>query len=228
MAFYGSGSGIIELGSLISTQVFTSNGTWTKPTGAAKARIICTGGGGGASGTPGNNEDDIGGGGSAGGTAIKTIDVTAISTVSVTVGGGGSAPTASSGNSGSDGGTSSFGSHCSATGGGGAPSYNGNLSSYTVSFPSGVGTGGDINMYGGHGHFPDVNDSENQTISGLYGGASYWGGSGRHSMDDNFTGGNHDSTANDQGGYGCGGSGSARGMNGSSGKQGVVVVESYK
>tara|TARA_R100000426_G_scaffold53672_1_gene38741 strand:+ start:1866 stop:2546 length:681 start_codon:yes stop_codon:yes gene_type:complete len=226
MAFYGNGSGITELGALVSTQVFTSSGTWTKASGVAKVRVIVTGGGGGASGTPGNNEDDIGGGGSAGGTAIKTIDVTGISTVSVTVGGGGSAPAANSGANGSDGGTSSFGSHCSATGGGGAPSYN--STSNTAAFPSGNGSGGDINIYGGHGHFPDVNDDETQTISGLYGGASYWGGSGRHSMDDNFTGGNHDSTANDQGGWGCGGSGSARGFAGSSGRQGVVVVESYK
>ena len=226
MAFYGRGLGVTELGSLISTQVFTSNGTWTKPSGAAKARIICTGGGGGASGTPGNQADDIGGGGSAGGTAIKTIDVTAISTVSVTVGSGGSYAAATGGGNGSDGATSSFGSHCSATGGGGAPSYNG--TGYTVAFPSGVGSGGDINIYGGHGHFPDVNDDENQMISGMYGGASYWGGSGRHTMDDNFTGGNNDSTANDLGGYGCGGSGSARTMNGASGRGGVVVVESYK
>ena len=226
MAFYGSGSGITELGALVSTQVFTSNGTWTKASGVAKVRVIVTGGGGGASGTPGDRENDIGGGGSAGGTAIKTIDVTAISTVSVTVGGGGSKATASSGTSGSNGGTSSIGSYSSATGGGGAPSYN--STSYAGSFPSGVGSGGDINIYGGHGHFPDVNDSGTQTISGMYGGASYWGGSGRHAMDDNFTGGQYDSTSNDLGGYGCGGSGSARNMNGADGKGGVVVVESYK
>ena len=47
MAIYGSGSGLTNTGGIKSTQVFTSNGTWTRPSGITKIRVICTGGGGG-------------------------------------------------------------------------------------------------------------------------------------------------------------------------------------
>ena len=39
MAFHGNGSGITDLGTLVSTQVFTSNGTWTKASGVSKVRV---------------------------------------------------------------------------------------------------------------------------------------------------------------------------------------------
>ena len=92
---------------LVSQQVFTSSGTWTKPAGVSKVKVYVTGAGGGGGYFQG--ADDFGGSGGAGGTSIKIIDVSAVSSVSVTVGGGGAGgvsgtPDASAGNS------SSFGS----------------------------------------------------------------------------------------------------------------------
>ena len=103
-------------GGLQSVQVFTTAGTatYTKPSGITKVRIYCTGGG--AGGGAGTNSWNSGGGGGAGGTSIKLLDVSSISSVTVTVGGGGAGAT-SGNNRGGGGGTSSFGSHCTGTGG---------------------------------------------------------------------------------------------------------------
>jgi hypothetical protein len=125
---------------------FTSPGpaTWTKPAGLKAVKVTVTGGGGGGAGGLGG----FGGGGA--GTAIKYIPAPSIpGPVSVTVGGGGAgggAPTPTA--NGSDGGTSSFGPFCSATGGGGGkltPSANapGNLGQ------GGIGASGDLNIAGG-------------------------------------------------------------------------------
>lgn len=113
----------------LSTQTFSTSGTWTRPAGVTKIRVRLVGAGGGglsAAGTGGWSS-----GGSSGGYSEKWIDVSAIASVSVTVG--------SAGAVGSTGGTTSFGTHCSATGGAanaGAP---------------GVGTGGDLNVAGEYG-----------------------------------------------------------------------------
>ena len=97
-----------ELGSNPPTiQTFTSSGTWTKPDGCKTVKVTVTGGGGGSATVTTNNSSS--GGGGAGGTAIKFIDVSAVSSVTVTVGNGGGVS--------SSGGTSSFGAYCSATGG---------------------------------------------------------------------------------------------------------------
>lgn len=86
-----------------TTQVFSTSGTFTVPTGIDKIRVLVVGGGGSGSY----------GGGGGGGAAIKTITgLTPGATITVTVGG--------------TGGTSSFGSYASATGGGnGANAYGG-------------------------------------------------------------------------------------------------------
>lgn len=108
-------------------RIYTSSGTWMKPDGLLSIELIVTGKGGVC----------------AGGTAIKTIASSNLEpTVVVTV-------------SNAQGGTTSFGSHCSAT----AP----------VDFlnpPGGMGFGGNINLRGGD-------------FTGDSGGASYWGGGGR-------------------------------------------------
>ena len=114
---------------LQSMNVYETAGshTWTKPTGIKKIKVYVTGGGGG--GMSGPDNDNPGSSGGGGGTAIKIIDVTSISSVSITVGAGGNGVTTSSGvRYGNGGGTSSFGSHCSATGGGAG--YAGNDSRY--------------------------------------------------------------------------------------------------
>lgn len=144
-------------------QVYSTAGifTWAVPavlkSGAKKAKVIVTGGGGTGrySGT-GNR----GAGGGAGGTAIKLVDLTGISTVSVSTG--------------SAGWSSSFGTYCSATGGvAGGPdgtNYGG---------PGGTGVGGDINIDGGAGADGVPDPFFAAASGGGQGGASYWGGGGR-------------------------------------------------
>ena len=226
---------------LQSMNVYTTPGTatWTKPSGVKKVKVIVTGGGGGCSAVGGNRVDDIGAGGAAGGTAIKIIDVTSISSVTVTVGMGGTATPYNYNESvdvnfnGNEGQPSSFGSHCSATGGNGGRSYYTNNATTTGHAIPGVGSGGDINIRGGYGDLPTLNMSAPQGLPGGLGGVSFWGGPGRGAMDDNFTGGSHDisggaSTGQTAGAYGSGGSAGSRNFTGGAGTHGVVVVENYK
>ena len=74
---------VTGVGGLKSTQVFTSNGTYTKPSGVSKIRVYVTGGGGGGGGYGAAN--DMGAGGGAGATAIKLIDVTSITSETVNI-----------------------------------------------------------------------------------------------------------------------------------------------
>ena len=240
-SYRGDGSQLTGTsGGLQSMNVFTSTGTstWNKPSGITKVKVYVTGGGGGCSAVGGNRADDIGAGGAAGGTAIKIIDVSSISSVTVTVGMGGTATpynyneNVSGTTSPNDGQPSSFGSHCSATGGKAGRSYYTNNAGVTGHAIPGVGSGGDINIRGGYGDLPTLNMSVPQGIPGGLGGVSFWGGPGRGAMDDNFTNGSHDisggaSTGSSAGAFGSGGSAGSRDFTGGAGTHGVVVVENY-
>lgn len=109
---------------------FAGFGTYTFviPSGITSIRVRCFGAGGGG----GSNVAYVGGAG--GGFALGTFSVTAGSSHIVTVGGGGTQNTA--------GGTSSFGSLISATGGAGGASN-------TSEKIGGVGIGGTVNYLGG-------------------------------------------------------------------------------
>ena len=132
-----------------------------------------------------------------------------------------------------DGQPSSFGSHCSATGGKAGRSYFTNNAGVVGQAIPGVGSGGDINIQGGYGDLPMLNyNGAPDGMSGGQGGVSFWGGPGRGAMDDNFTNGNHDisgggSTGNSAGAFGSGGSAGVRMFTGGAGTHGVVVVENY-
>lgn len=199
-------------GAFRSTQVFTSSGTWTKPSGLTRVRVFVTGGGGGG-GQPAANTNN-GGGGAAGGTAIEVIEASSLgSTETVTIGAGGT-----KGNPGNTGGTSSFGSHCSATGGAGGSSD----SSASQYVEGGVGSNGDLNLKGQGGE--GGNPANSAGVGGV-GGNSYWGG-GAHG------GSNYNRPHAGDGTLGGGGGGGFRTTagaagNGGAGGAGVVYVEQF-
>ena len=69
---------------LASVQVFTSSGTWTRPTGITKVMVEVQGAGGG--GCKGSSYHTAGAGG---GYARKFLNVSSISTSTITIGAGG-------------------------------------------------------------------------------------------------------------------------------------------
>ena len=213
-----NGSSLTHTGGLKSVQVFTSSGTYTTPAGIRTVKVIVTGGGGQGGGYGAAN--DYGGGGGAGGTAIETIDVSGVSTVTVNVGAGG-AGGASGSNDGAGGAGSSFGSFCTGNGGGGG--RHGNYGAVQGG-QGGSATGGDINLSGGMGDNGVDNDYVPGGVnyrSARSGGASFWGGGGR--------GGAHNQGASAGMAYGSGGGGGSGSNSGAggAGQGGVVYVEEY-
>ena len=208
-------------GGLQSMQVFTTSGTWTKPAGITKIKVIVIGGGGGGAQHAGSNGSTPTGG-AGGGTAIKFITTGIGSTETVTVGAGGAGGTTAgqtSSSDGSAGGTSSFGSHCSATGGaGGRHSISG---AYATSGDGGTGTSGDINLTGGRSsgimttgyHAPEL------------GGYSFMGVGG---VNRGYISAHNDPSSGTNGGGGGGGSYQAgQGYNPTAGGAGIVIIYEY-
>ena len=187
-----------------SMQVWTSNGTWTKPSGVKTIMVTVTGAGGGGSG-----HCESGG---AGGTAQRQIDVTNVSSVSVTIGnpGGGSNYSGCGGS----GNTSSFGSYCSGSGGLGANCNQQHAGGY-----GGNGSGGTLNIYGGGGNGHGSHYSYGNHTSGV----SYFGGSQPSSHRGSNYSHNHQSHA----AWGSGGNGAQHANRGARGREGVVVVHEF-
>ena len=202
-------------------QVFTSNGTFTIPTGVTALKITVVGGGGGGAkmqyGGCGNPES-LGAGGGGGGTAIGYLtSLTPGNTLSVTVGSAGTAGTVVNTTAGT-GGTSQVASGTqsittiSASGGGGGVGNTGS----GAGGAGGVGTNGSINIRGGGG------GGGRSTFSGGIGGGSTLGGGGRSA------GGNEVGATGGQ--YGGGGSGgnirnNGETASGGAGFAGVVMIE---
>jgi hypothetical protein len=197
-ASFTNGTGISSM------QTFTSNATWTKPPGISKILVRLCGGGGGGSG-----HGETGG---AGGYAEKIIDVTSITSVSITIGNGSVSGTYYSGNGGG-GGTTSFGSFVSASGGNGA-----NSSHQHCGGLGGLGSGGDLNLYGGggSGHY----NHQGTPGTSFFGGGSTggWPNGGEFTHNNGFR-------ASVGGGGMSGHQASYRGANG---RDGVVIVWEYK
>jgi hypothetical protein len=199
----GTGSSTTA-GGFKSMQVFSTAGsfTYTKPAGINLIKVYITGGGGG--GGKGGASETSGGGGAAGGTAIEVIDATSITTVAVTIGAGGASENAGS--------TSSFGSYCSATGG----EQGLNAGGLAGDTQGGVGSGGNINLYGQAGG-GGADDASAKT--GGLGGSSFWGGGGYGIYNTTGLVGYH-------GGGGGGGQRSTANLGGAGGA-GICVVEEY-
>lgn len=208
-------------GVMQTLHVFTSSGTWNRPAGCRKIRVTVVGAGGGGGGGEGTTSQvGAGGGGGGGGMSIRLLDVTAISSVSVTIGGGGGGGVGNA--AGSPGGTSSFGTHASATGGvGGSAGPTGTaLNSYNGG-NGGVGSLGDINTSGGPGSF-STRFSSSLGNAGSGGNSSIGGGSRGTGADGN--GGS--ATAGGGGGAGACAKTSVD-RTGGTGGDGIVYVEEF-
>lgn len=184
-------------------QVFTASGTWTKPANCKGIKVTGTGGGGGG----GGSSASVRNGGSAGGTFIKYLDVSALSSGTVTIGAGGA--------SSSNGGDTTFVINAvTYTGAGGSAGSTGKGPS------GGSATNGDVNVSGGDGGM-----APSSSISGV-GGTSFWGGGGSGSATAS------DVAPNAGQAYGAGGGGGGpdsigNATAGGAGKAGVIIVEEY-
>jgi len=194
---------------LASVQTFTSSGTWTRPSGITKVIMEVQGAGGGGSRNASSPDRCISG--AAGGYAKKFLDVSSISTATITVGAAGTGG-ASSGDPGTVGGNSSWAD--------GTNTIAGNASATAAvaddtrqTVVGGTATGGDINIPGQRGGPSGYGWGPPDSMMGKGGGFASAG---------YFAAGENDAT-----GYGAGGGGSGdyRGGNGSAG---IVVVWEYK
>lgn len=203
-AVYSDGSALSQQPHGIqSIQVWTGNGTWTRPTGVRYIKVQVQGAAGGGSGH--------GEGGAAGGYAERFIDVTSTPSVAITIAGGGGG-TFYSGAGGNAGGTS-FGPFVSASGGHGANRQNQHSGGV-----SGVGSGGNLNIHTGGGFSHHARDSQAVAESFFGGGAA-----SSHPNGGQF-GHNHEGHS----ALGSGGSGAHfHSYRGSNGRPGFIVVTNY-
>ena len=189
---------------LASVQTFTSSGTWTKPSGITKV-VVEVQGAGGAGGTINGSYASPG---AAGGYAKKFIDVSSISSSTVTIGSGGAGVTSGSGN---NGGASSWADGTNTISCGGGSGGDGSTNYY--SYVGGTATGGDINIPGGDSNY--IRSSGRDSMFGFGGPDS--------SASSSFTGGSSPNAR----GYGAGGSPSYTATSGNGG-DGIVIVWEYK
>ena len=187
-----------------SMQVWTSNGTWNRPSDVKTIEVSVTGAGGGGSGFAES--------GGAGGTSQRVIDVTNVTSQSVTVGNPGGGTNYSG--CGGSGNTSSFGGYCSASGG-----YGANCRQQHAGGIGGNGSGGNLNVYGGGGN----GHGSYHTYGNHSTGMSYMGGGQPSSHVQRNYAHRHQSHA----AWGAGGNGAREGNRGARGREGVVIVYEY-
>ena len=156
----------LSAGGYTGMQVFTSSGTWTKPTGVSKVFVRVLGAGGGSGGDTSGSILACGGG--SGGYSEKILTVTG--NVSVTVGTGGTGSTNNGSTPGGDGGASSFGTFCYGNGGKGGQRSQ-------VPGVGGTATGGDLNVAGSTGH-PSQGTFVNWNTPSILGESAYGYGGG--------------------------------------------------
>ncbi len=211
----GSSAGILTF---VNERIYTADDTWSKPGNLLFAEMVVQGGGGsgGATATTSGSEYSVSGGGGAGGWSYIKLNAASLgATETVTVGAAGSA---------GSGGTSSFGSIISATGGASGSLAGPNTAAIFAGAggAGGVGSGGDIDIQGSAGS-PGLALYDGTTVYMLAGsgGASQLGG---HTWPLN-TG------STPTAGFGSGGGGktgnNTSGVSGANGRQGVVIVREW-
>jgi hypothetical protein len=231
----GSGSNI----SNVNIVVFTSSGTYTPSPGMKQCIVeICGGGGGGAGASTAapNRIMGAGSGGGSGGYSKKVFtsaQIGASQTVTIGVGGNGS----SGYGNGSPGGTTSFGSFLTASGGsGGTPVFTGGGVNYQVANGGGggVGSGGDINFAGTPGGSCYVQPGNNNTpvAYGGFGGSSIFGGGAQNLyVPPNQASNQSGQSAQNYGSGGGGGvlyiSSGSPSVNGGAGFAGICIITEY-
>ena len=210
-------------GNLRNIEIFTAGGTYTKPSWLKFAIVEGAGAGGsGAGGTTGSNAS-VGGGGGAGGYFKKKIVAASIgATETVTIGSGGDSVTGD--NDGNNGGTTSFGSHCSATGGaGGSSTINTTETRSRDGGSGGVGSDGDLNAKGQPGN--NSSQTSSKILSVGIGGSSFFSGGGNVSSSAGTNNG-------ESGLYGSGGAGGSvqdgTAATSGDGGDGIVIVYEYE
>ena len=133
-------------------QRFTASGTYNKPAGAksVRRRVWGSGAAGGGAAAAASNQHSVGSGGGAGGYAESWTDASTVaSSVTVTVGAGGTGVSGAAGNNGN---SSSFGTDTVATGGtGGITTSTSAIAFGIAGGAGGIGTAGDILVKGGGG-----------------------------------------------------------------------------
>jgi len=211
-------SGIADESGLASIQTFTSSGTWTKPSGITKVMVEVQGGG--SSGSTSNDVTKVSGG-AGGGYAKKLIDVSSISTATITVGAGGAGVVGNATRNGNAGGNSSWSDGTNTVAGNGGVAPDNTPDQHVI---GGTATGGNINISGGNGGSRNIN---NTVGNGHSGGDSFFGVGGLGAYYANGP------SSPDNGiGYGSGGGGWLWNSSGSTlsglGADGIVIVTEYK
>ncbi len=223
---------------LAQNQTFTTNGTFTVPSGVTTITVEAWGGGGGGGGVSGN---PAGGGGGAGGAySRKVFTVVPSATYTVTIGAGGTAG-ASSGANGGNGGSTIFGSAAIMLAQGGAfgsggtdnsTSYSGGLASLSASVgdlvraggnggtgltgstAGGGGQGGGYSANGNNGGNNSFGRGSNGTYDATYdggdGGEPGNGSDGENGQEPGGGGGGGDASSNTNRAGGAGGRGEVR------------------
>lgn len=198
-----------------SIRVYTASTTWNKPTNLEYISIwVCGGGGGGGGNTTAGVSSGGGGGGGCAFEILDKTELTATSSVFVTIGAGGTAGLGSGGNGGT-GGTSQFSTFLSGAGGAGGGGTTG------LGGAGGTSSGGDFNLTGDAGHGDEADGA-----SGGNGGGSFFGGGGQ--------GGNGEGAGGAGQNYAGGGGGAANRVGGAgndqaggAGASGVVIITEY-